>query len=941
MSGIDPFAGLSQPGPDAPAWQNFDADWYLTAYPDVRAELPGTDFAVVRRHYVEQGRQRGYSPNRFFDEAWFMRRHPEIGDAVAEGRVVSGYAEYCANPESGRSPHWLFDEATYTQHSPDLSPDSLSLVGLVNFYDHYIRTGAQEGRLAHLLFDPASYRKAVAAERLEPFSLDDPAGAFGHFLARIWSERLDVATSVYFDPEWYLATYTEATEAIEAGVFACAVQAYLMTPQPTNPRLEFNEAFYLGQHPDVAAAVESGGLVSGYEHFLKLGTFSLDAPTSAIDLLDYRDSGDAVEQMRAGTVRCVFEHYLRRNEPRPVPVRPAVVERPVVQPVAIPQEAPIAPRQPAPTPRETPRGRGHVDFFGYHMPSRGWIFCGWVTTDHVVLDAMADITVYFEDGEFSGQALMASHVRDDLGNIGLGIVLHIEALGEPLGALLSVSIAAQGANWTITPAQRAPFLRDQTLANAVLPVIAMLVPGNTRQHLTMLASRRGYSGTNTLSELRDRVFLEIDEAILCPPNGLALVGWAMFEPTRLRSIRVQCGHISTELLLDQCVRMDRHDVLESVGVPNGLQELRNGFVAYLPNALLPDEPAYIEVETQRGEVAHRGVPRTKLRGLAAIRFLLDRVDVRYGEVAPAFDHVFGPAVTALNRDRLSGQQRFGTIDFGPQPISPTLTVIVSLYGRLDFMEYQFGFMSRHEPGIVVEYIYVLDEPSRLREAEALCGSLYERFRIPLRLIELARNVGFGPANNAGLGIARGEFVCFLNSDVFAGSPDWMERLVGRLRADPFLGAVGPLLLFEDDCVQHQGMVFEKLPEFASWQFPMHSRKGWRRPQETGLQNCLAITGACMVMRTNMARQLGGFDEAYIIGDFEDSDLCLKLRDRGMDCAVDMDVFLYHLERQSQAGSEQRWRMNLTLCNAWTHQRRWGETLARLDAREAAKMAVGA
>ncbi len=537
--------------------------------------------------------------------------------------------------------------------------------------------------------------------------------------------------------------------------------------------------------------------------------------------------------------------------------------------------------------------------------------------------------------------MMSSHVREDLGDLGLGVVIHLEADGAPLGALVSVGIAMPGNAWTVTPSQHAPVLRDQALANAVLPVIAALVPGDTRTRLHALASRRGFTGANTLGELRDRVFLEIDEAIFCPPNGLVLVGWAPFDLSLVRAIRVQCGHLASELRLDRCVRLDRHDVLESVGVPNGLQELRSGFTAWLPDALLPDEPSYFEVETERNEIAHRNMPKPKLRGMQAIRFLLDRADVRYGDVAPAFDHVFGPAVTALNQDRLRVPPRADVIAFGPQPPAPVLTVIVTLYGRLDFMEYQFGFMSRHAPDMQVEYIYVLDDPSRQREAEVLAASIHQRFAIPLRLVGLQRNLGFGPANNIGLGLARGEFVCFLNSDVFAGSPDWMERLVGHLRADAWLGAVGPLLLFEDDCVQHQGMVFERLPEFASWRFPMHVRKGWRRPVETGLQSCLAITGACMVMRTDIAVQLGGFDEAYVIGDFEDSDLCLKLRRRGLSCAVDMDVFLYHLERQSQAGSEQRWRMNLTLCNAWTHERRWGDTLARIERNQAGPQMAGA
>src|SRR4029079_13306203 len=116
------------------------------------------------------------------------------------------------------------------------------------------------------------------------------------------------------------------------------------------------------------------------------------------------------------------------------------------------------------------------------------------------------------------------------------------------------------------------------------------------------------------------------------------------------------------------------------------------------------------------------------------------------------------------------------------------------------------------------------------------------------------------------------------------------------------------------------MVYERLPEFSNWHFPIHPGKGWRRAVESGLVECPAITAACLMMRTAVARDVGGFDDAYVIGDFEDSDLCLKLGSRGLACAVDRDVHLYHLERQSQGPSARRWRMNLTLYNAWGQQR---------------------
>ena len=161
-----------------------------------------------------------------------------------------------------------------------------------------------------------------------------------------------------------------------------------------------------------------------------------------------------------------------------------------------------------------------------------------------------------------------------------------------------------------------------------------------------------------------------------------------------------------------------------------------------------------------------------------------------------------------------------------------------------------------------------------------------------------------------------------------GTPDWLDRLVGRLADNPDIGTVGALLLFEDGSVQHEGMVYAPLDEFGGWFFPDHPRKGLRPSGETGIAEQDCITGACMVMKRTLLEKLGGFDEVFMIGDFEDSDLCLKIRDTGLRCAVDLDVQLYHLERKSQLSPGLNWRMNTTLYNAWQHQNRWGARIAR-------------
>lgn len=689
---------LAPPGGPGAAWCHFDAEWYLQAYPEARAELLGTGFAAVRAHYLTAGRPAGLSPNMLFDEAWYLQRYPEVAAEVAAGLVASGYEHYCVIGFLTHDPHWLFDGAFYAAGSADVTEAALAEAGCYNPYDHYLKRGAAEGRLAHRLFDPATYRAGLdGPERPAP---DQPA--FQHFLRRAWFERRDAVTSASFDPAWFRAAHPLLAGEIDAGRYACALHAYLS--QPPEARL---------------------------------------APL-----------------------------------PTPAPTR--------------------AP-QPAP-------------------PSAG----------------------------------------------------------RPL-----------------------------------------------------------FAGANTLANLTQRVFLELEEVILCPPDGLTLIGWTLSAPGTLAAIRLYSGTRCTPLELDRCIRYDRPDVRETVGAKHGLgADPRAGFMAHLPASYDPAGPSYLEIETAAGEIGHRPLNPPRMRGMEAIRFLTDRVNIRYDEVVPALDHVLGPSIASLNADRLLSRPHVREIRFGTPPAAPALSVIVCLYGRIDFIEYQLGLLSRHTPAIAIEYLYVLDDPSLVWQAETLCASLFARFRIPLRLLVLDRNMGYAPANNIGLAAATAPHVCFMNSDVFPDTPDWAEHLLARLEADPALGAIGPLLLFEDGSVQHQGMHFERIPVMGDLHFPLHDRKGWKPPSATGLRRVPAATAACLLMSTSLARDLGGIDEAYLIGDFEDADLCLKLRVRGLACAVDLDTRMYHLERQSQAGPENRWRLNVTLFNAWVHERRWAETLAALDAEAA-------
>ncbi|WP_459618479.1 glycosyltransferase family 2 protein [Bordetella sp. 2513F-2] len=256
---------------------------------------------------------------------------------------------------------------------------------------------------------------------------------------------------------------------------------------------------------------------------------------------------------------------------------------------------------------------------------------------------------------------------------------------------------------------------------------------------------------------------------------------------------------------------------------------------------------------------------------------------------------------------------------------PKVSVIVPLYGRTDFVEHQLIEFAA-DPWFLenAELIYVVDDPQIaerfLQEAEAL----HRIYQVPMSWIWGSVNRGFSGANNLGASVASGKYLLFLNSDAFPRGPGWIQPLLHVLETRPDIGAVGPRLLFADGSLQHAGMEFRRRDELGIW-VNHHPYMGLDPSLDPHPELSIlpAITGACMALRREDFDSLGGWDTGYLIGDFEDSDLCLKLRNAGFKIAYLPSVELTHLERQSfKLLGESDFRTKVVIYNAVRHQERW-------------------
>jgi GT2 family glycosyltransferase len=271
--------------------------------------------------------------------------------------------------------------------------------------------------------------------------------------------------------------------------------------------------------------------------------------------------------------------------------------------------------------------------------------------------------------------------------------------------------------------------------------------------------------------------------------------------------------------------------------------------------------------------------------------------------------------------------------YGPLPMqTPTYSVIVPLYGRWDFVEHQLNEFSK-DAGFKkdIELIYVIDDPTLITPFINEAENLLNLYGVPFSIVWGHRNRGFSGANNLGVANSSGEFLLLLNSDVFPTEPGWIEKLSKPLATNPDFGMIGAKLLFPDGGLQHGGMTFLYSQSWSVW-LNKHPWAGLSPELDNNLEllEKPAVTGACIAMRRSDYLSLGGFDEGYLIGDFEDSDLCMKVRSRGMKIGYLPAVVLTHLERQSfSLLGDNSFRTLVVRYNAWRHTKRWGNQITEL------------
>jgi O-antigen biosynthesis protein len=248
---------------------------------------------------------------------------------------------------------------------------------------------------------------------------------------------------------------------------------------------------------------------------------------------------------------------------------------------------------------------------------------------------------------------------------------------------------------------------------------------------------------------------------------------------------------------------------------------------------------------------------------------------------------------------------------------PAVSVVIPTRDAVDLLSACVDSLLAHTDYPDVEVI-VIDNGSRDPRTKRYLE------RGGMRVIRDDRPFNFSALNNRAVAEARGEVVVLLNNDVEIVEGTWLSRLVAEA-ARPDVGAVGARLLFPDGTIQHAGVLIG-----------LHGLAGHPYRHMSGsfvgyhgrlcvTHTVSAVTAACLAVRRDLYREIGGFDERLAVA-FNDVDFCLRLREAGYRNLLVPSAVLVHHESATRGLDQDGAKRKRFLAEVATMRQRWGALL---------------
>lgn len=198
----------------------------------------------------------------------------------------------------------------------------------------------------------------------------------------------------------------------------------------------------------------------------------------------------------------------------------------------------------------------------------------------------------------------------------------------------------------------------------------------------------------------------------------------------------------------------------------------------------------------------------------------------------------------------------------------------------------------------------------------------------VRVLYYKEDFNYSRINNFGAKEANGEYVLLLNNDTEMIEPDSIKEMLDVCMR-PDVGIVGAKLIFEDNTIQHAGVIIG----FGG--VAGHAFIGQDRDDNgyfsriISVQDLSAVTAACLMVRRSVFDEVEGLNEEFKVA-FNDIDFCLKVRKAGYLVVYNPYAQFYHYESKSRGQEDSADKVARFQQEIGLFGERWGELLENGD-----------
>jgi len=193
------------------------------------------------------------------------------------------------------------------------------------------------------------------------------------------------------------------------------------------------------------------------------------------------------------------------------------------------------------------------------------------------------------------------------------------------------------------------------------------------------------------------------------------------------------------------------------------------------------------------------------------------------------------------------------------------------------------------------------------------------------ILEYHKPFNYSAINNFGVKHAKGEIIGLINNDIEIISDGWLTEMVQHALR-PEIGAVGAKLYYNNDTIQHAGVVLGigGVAGHSHKYFPKDVHGYFSRLKI--IQNYSAVTGACLLVKKELYEEVGGLNETDLKVAFNDVDFCLKLLEKGYRNLWTPYAEAYHHESISRGAEDDPEKVKRFNQEVEYMKKKWGNIL---------------